>query len=128
MVPVVEPCVRRVVEETLGVSADELRPEVSLTDDLAADSLDLVEVALGLERALGIVVPERLLEEVRTYGDLVRATALLARRERERAAAPASLPVWAHLVVRGASTEIERCGWLTPYDEEAITEDARRAG
>lgn len=130
MLAAIEPCVRRVVEETLGVSADQLAPEVSLTDDLAADSLDLVEVALGLESALGIVVPERLLEEVRTYGDLVRATALLARRRREAPAEPAPTAVWVRLTLRGGRSELalERCAWLTPYVAETFTEDARRAG
>ena len=43
----VEPRVRRVVAEQLGVNVEELTPEVSLTDDLAADSLDLLELTLA---------------------------------------------------------------------------------
>ena len=76
----VEPRVRRVVAEQLGVNVEELTPEVSLTDDLAADSLDLLELTLALEAEFGIVVSESALERVRTYGDL-RATvhALLHR-------------------------------------------------
>ena len=73
----VEPRVRRVVAEHLGVGLDELDAEVSLRDDLAADSLDLVSLGLMLEDEFAILVPERLLDEVRTFGDLVRATAFL---------------------------------------------------
>src|SRR5207244_2672657 len=68
-----EPRVRCLVADTLGVGIDELAPDVSLTDELAADSLDLAELAARLEAELGLVVPERVLAHLRTYGDLVRA-------------------------------------------------------
>ena len=51
--------VRRVVADALGVGLGELVREVSLRDDLAADSLDLVELALALEAKFGIRVPGR---------------------------------------------------------------------
>ena len=73
----VEPHVRRLVAGHLGVGVEELVSGVSLRDDLAADSLDLVELAVALEGEFAIVVPERILDEVRTFGDLVRATGLL---------------------------------------------------
>ena len=65
---------RRVVADTLGVGLEDLLREASLRDDLAADSLDLVELALALEAKFGISVPERVLDWVRSYGDLVEAT------------------------------------------------------
>ena len=55
----VESRVRQVVAEQLGIGTEELTPEVSLTEDLAADSLDLLEVSLALEQELGITVPVR---------------------------------------------------------------------
>ena len=61
-----EPHVRRLVAEHLGVGVEELVSEVSLRDDLAADSLDLVELALALEGEFPIAVPERILDEVRS--------------------------------------------------------------
>ena len=75
----VEPYVRRLVTEHLGVGAEELVSHVSLRDDLAADSLDLVELAVALEREFAIVVPERVVADMHTYSDLVRATAVLIR-------------------------------------------------
>lgn len=69
------------VAEHLGVGSEQLGPEVTLRDDLAADSLDLVELGLMLEEEFAIVVPEHLLEEVRTYSDLVRITGLLLARD-----------------------------------------------
>ncbi len=66
----VELRLRHLVAETLGISADELAAPVSLVDDLAVDSLDLLELANGIEEALAVSLPERLLAAVRTYGDL----------------------------------------------------------
>ena len=75
----VEPHVRRLVAEHLGVGVEDLVSHISLRDDLAADSLDLVGLAMAIEGEFAIVVPERVLGEVRTYSDLVHVTALLVR-------------------------------------------------
>src|SRR5437870_13850151 len=85
----VEPHVRCLVADHLGVGPEDLAPEVSLSDDLAADSLDLVELALVLEGEFGITVPEAVLEWVRTYGQLVGTVEALVR-QREAAAVQAS--------------------------------------
>jgi acyl carrier protein len=124
--------VRRVVADTLGVGLEELVREVSLRDDLAADSLDLVELALALEAKFGITVPDRVLDWVRSYGDLVEATADLIRARRVAESRSAEQP--ARFVARVLPSEsrsggiLERGGWLTPYTVETIAEDALRAG
>src|SRR3989442_1643975 len=118
----VEPRVRRVVAEQLGVNTEELTPDVSLTDDLAADSLDLLELTLALEAEFGIVVSESALERVRTYGDL-RATvhALLPQRHAAGVRAGVTpLEGWARGVSSrgragafpaGAPPSRASCGW-----------------
>jgi acyl carrier protein len=121
----VEARVCGLVAEHLGVDVEELRREVSLVEDLAADSLDLLEIGLAIEGALGVVLPRRVLDEVRTCGDLVDATLTLTEREAPR-------PV----ILRARITSAEdRAGWtieralpLTPYAEETIAEDALGAG
>jgi acyl carrier protein len=132
MFALVEPRVRRVVADTLGVGGEELGAEVSLVDDLAADSLDLVEIAVALEAELGIAVPERLLEEVRTYGELVDATVWLARvRGTADAEADVEAPsAWTRLVAPAArrAGELLRADRLTPYVLASIVDDARAAG
>jgi acyl carrier protein len=77
----VEPRVRRLVSTHLGVGLEQLVADVSLRDDLAADSLDLAELALALEGTFTIVVPDRILASVRTYHDLVVATGRLIERQ-----------------------------------------------
>ena len=62
---------RWLVARELGVDEEALAAETSLRDDLAADSLDLVELALVLEGELGVVLPEPIFEGVCTYGELV---------------------------------------------------------
>lgn len=61
-----EPQVRSLVSRHLGVGLEEIVSDVSLRDDLATDSLDLIELALALEATFAITVPDRLLDRVRT--------------------------------------------------------------
>src|SRR5262245_25681822 len=129
----VEPRVRHVVAEQLGVGIEDLAPEVSLTDDLAADSLDLLEVALAIEGDLGIAFPESALDRIRTYGELVETVFGLARRKPlsdvVAVEPPAPAYVWARVLPqRPDGVDLQRAGWLTPYTAETIAEDALRAG
>ena len=133
MFELVESRVRRIVAEHLGVGTEELTPEVSLTDTLAADSLDLVELALALEVEFEIAMPERVVESVRTYADLVRSVYVLARKRPRAAAQSGAMSpalVWARVVPseHHAGGDLQRTGWLTPYTAEEIVEDALRAG
>jgi acyl carrier protein len=119
----IESKIRGLVAEQLGVGPEELRPDVSLADDLAVDSLDLVELELALEAECGVVLPHAALESVRTYGDLVAAVAS-ARRTRVA-------PVVARARVVPASGNgggLERLGELTPYEIQILVSDALRAG
>jgi acyl carrier protein len=125
-----ETSIRSVVADVLGVGADELAPEVSLTDELAADSLDLAELAVALETELSIRLPERILDAVRTYGDLVQAARALAGTAHVPLVAPEpvdALAVCVRLVARGEDV-LWRMEQLTPYVVETILEDAVHAG
>jgi acyl carrier protein len=57
--------------EVLSVSEDQVVPEARFGDDLDADSLDLVELVMGLEERFDISVPEEDLESVATVGQAV---------------------------------------------------------
>lgn len=129
----VEPRVRRVVAEHLGVEADELTADVSLADDLAVDSLDVIELCLALEERLGITIPDAVIEDLRTYGQVVEVAETLVRQRRAAEASAESSRTPALVFVRivppdRSGGEIERVGWLTPYTAETIVEDALRAG
>jgi acyl carrier protein len=127
----VEPRVRHLVAEQLGVDVEKLVSRVTLRDDLAADSLDLVELAVVLEGEFAIAVSERLLDEVRTYGELVSAIGLLIRERRDADTHRAAPPrIWVRIVraARGTGGTLERTEWLTPYIAETIVDDALAAG
>ena len=116
---------RALVAETLGVDAEELSPDVSLVDDLAADSLDLAELVVRVEAELGLSIADAVVERVRTYADFVRAAAGAARAIPARPAAE-PLPLRARLV--SPHGEILRAEAFTPYSAETIADDARAAG
>jgi acyl carrier protein len=67
---------REVAVEVLSVDPDAVVEEARFKEDLDADSLDLVELVMGLEERFDIEVPEDDLEGVTTVGhalDLVLA-------------------------------------------------------
>lgn len=55
----------------LHLDVDQLKPEMSLMDDLRLDSLDLVALAMELEQEMGIEIPDFELERMRTVGDVL---------------------------------------------------------
>src|SRR5207237_643065 len=126
----IEPDLRHLVADLLGVDPDELVPEASLIDDLAADSLDVVELAIVIESTFGITLPRHRMDEVRSYRDLLDAVMASAEscRTRELVLTP-GLGVKSRLVPPGASeATLERADALTPYAIETIREDALGAG
>lgn len=124
----VEPRVRRLVAEHLGVTEEELSPELSLVEDLAADSLDFAELGLAVEEELDLAVPEEILDGVRTYGDLVDAAISLARARLETEAPNVPVVARVRRPAFGAEGTFERVGLLTPYLAETLADDVLRSG
>jgi acyl carrier protein len=54
--------------EVLQVTPEQVKPEARFSDDLDADSLDLVELVMALEESFDITVDESELEGVATVG------------------------------------------------------------
>lgn len=63
--------IREVAVEVLQVDADLVTEAARFKEDLEADSLDLVELVMGLEERFDIEVPEEDLEGVTTVGQAV---------------------------------------------------------
>ena len=67
--------------EILGVEPDQVQMDKSFARDLAADSLDLVELIAAVEDKYDVELPEEELENMKNIGDLWQ---FLEAREAER--------------------------------------------
>ena len=63
--------IKDVAAEVLSVEPDQVTETARFKEDLDADSLDLVELVMGLEERFDIEVPEDDLEGVTTVGQAV---------------------------------------------------------
>ena len=57
--------------EQLGVDASEVVETASFSEDLNADSLDLVEMIMEMEDKFGVKIPDEDAEKIVTVGDAV---------------------------------------------------------
>ncbi len=66
--------VKQVILENMdSAKGKEITMDTSFTDDLGADSLDVVQIVMGLEDAFNIEIPDDAAEEIKTVGDVVNA-------------------------------------------------------
>ena len=63
--------VRGRLAELIECEPKDISLETRLEEDLEADSLDLVELAMALEEELSLEIPDEELEGIRTVGDTV---------------------------------------------------------
>jgi acyl carrier protein len=63
--------VKKVVVEQLDVAEDEVTPQASFVDDLGADSLDVVELVMGLEEEFDLEIPDEDAEKITTVQEAV---------------------------------------------------------
>ena len=88
----IEPRVRDVVAVHLAVDHRVLADAISMRDELAADSLDLLELALLLEHEFGITLSDHAVDGMRSYGDIVDGIArLVGTRAAASNVAPAAV-------------------------------------
>lgn len=63
--------VKELIADSLGVSNDEIEPAASFIEDLGADSLDIVELVMAIEKEFNIEIPDEDAEKMQTIGDAV---------------------------------------------------------
>jgi len=62
----------KIIAEQLGVDdLKSIEKETSLMNDLEADSLDAVEIVMGIEDEFGIEIPDEEAEKFKNIGDIV---------------------------------------------------------
>ncbi len=68
---VIDAEVRRLIHEKLGIGTELLTEKASFKDDLAVDSLDLIELQMEIEKKYSLNMPEETAENLKTVGSLI---------------------------------------------------------
>jgi acyl carrier protein len=63
--------VKSIIVDKLAVDEGEVTPTASFTNDLGADSLDIVELIMEFEKEFGVTIPDEDAEKISTVGDAV---------------------------------------------------------
>ncbi len=61
--------VKAIIVDKLGVDEADIKPEASFTNDLGADSLDIVELVMEFEKQFNVTIPDEDAEKISTVGD-----------------------------------------------------------
>ena len=64
--------VQKIICEQLEIDSHLVTEDASLSGDLGADSLDLVDLSMSIEEEFNLEVPDDVLDHVRTVGDIVK--------------------------------------------------------
>ena len=60
-----------IIVEQLGVEEDAVKPEATFVEDLSADSLDIVELVMGIEEEFELEIPDQAAESIVTVQDVM---------------------------------------------------------
>ncbi|BAZ33097.1 acyl carrier protein [Cylindrospermum sp. NIES-4074] len=63
--------VKEIVVEQLDVEEEKVVPNASFTNDLGADSLDIVELVMALEEEFDLEIPDEAAEKILTVQEVV---------------------------------------------------------
>lgn len=64
--------IRELIAKQLNKAVEEVTEEKEIVKDLGADSLDVVEMLMGLEEEYGITVSDEDAVNIKTVGDIIK--------------------------------------------------------
>lgn len=64
--------IKDILVDQLDVNEDSITLESVITDDLGADSLDVVDLVMSLEEEFDVEIPDEEIESIKTVEDIVR--------------------------------------------------------
>lgn len=64
------PKIKDIIVEQLGVDPEKVKTEASFIDDLGADSLDIVELVMAMEEEFDLEIPDEDAEKLKTVSDV----------------------------------------------------------
>lgn len=62
-----------ICSELSDVKEDQITMDTKFIDDLGADSLDVVQIVMGIEDEFGIEIPDEAAQKISTVGEAVEA-------------------------------------------------------
>ncbi len=65
---------KAIVSDRLDVEEDQVTPEKNFVEDLGADSLDIVELIMGIEENFDIEIPDEDAEKLTSVGEAMKYT------------------------------------------------------
>ena len=60
------------LSEKLGYDKTEIKESQDFVSDLGTDSLDMVEIVMGVEQEFGLTIDDKEIEGIKTVGDLIK--------------------------------------------------------
>ena len=63
---------KEILVDRLNAEEDQIKPEASFVEDLGADSLDIVELIMGIEEEFDIEIPDEDDEKLTTVGEAMQ--------------------------------------------------------
>lgn len=64
--------IKDIIVEQLDVEEDAVTMEAFITEDLGADSLDVVDLVMSIEESFDVEIPDEEVENIKTVGDIVK--------------------------------------------------------
>ena len=64
--------VQKIICEQLEIDSHLVTEDASISGDLGADSLDLVDLSMSIEEEFNLEVPDDVFDHIRTVGDIVK--------------------------------------------------------
>ena len=69
---------------TLGVKPEQVTPSASFADVYGVESLDIVDLVMGIEEEFGVTIPDDEVGNIKTFGDALDVIERLKRDRPER--------------------------------------------
>ena len=63
---------KEIISEQFGIDKNTIKKDSTFTDDLAADSLDIVEFIMGIEEDFGVEIPDNVAEDFTTVENVIK--------------------------------------------------------
>ncbi|HEV8310431.1 MAG TPA: acyl carrier protein [Methylomirabilota bacterium] len=83
-IPDLEPRIKHILTNRLGIAPEDLRRDANLVDDLGVDSLDAVELVIAIEREFRVTTSDDQVSQLKTVADMIALVQRLAVEQESR--------------------------------------------